>query len=70
MTLRGITSQGESNEFKLNQLTLKMDVLRSGKEAAAASVNATRNKNTLVKIPVGFMIKSSLKYNEIEIKVS
>jgi hypothetical protein len=47
-----------------------MDVLRSGKEAAAASVNATRNKNTLVKIPVGFMIKSSLKYNEIQIKVS
>lgn len=41
-----------------------MDVLRSGKEAAAASVNAARNKNTLVKIPVGFMIKSSLKYNK------
>jgi hypothetical protein len=40
-----------------------MDVLRRGKEAAAASVNAARNKNTLVKIPVGFMIKSSLKYN-------
>ncbi len=38
-----------------------MDVLRSGKEAAPASVSAARNRNTLVKIPVGFMINIFFK---------
>ena len=60
-------------DFQVN-LTLKMDVLRSGKEAAPASVNAARTRSTLVKIPLSFMMTCvyglCLVVNEIKLRVS